>query len=283
MQYSKASDLLEKALTQILNPEIGPKLPWMPKFSEYLGGMRPHEVTLLCAGTGTGKTALLASITAQLIEQGIPVFAAPVETGDVDFLIRVISALAHKDLNLGEPWNPDVLKPFVMKQIDRLSQSNLFIAHYDNRVKIEELKEVLEFAHRSHRIQVAILDNLNFFLEVVATTMEKAEMDFAIHELVMFSKRFPMHTLLVVHPKKTENGRVLSEFDIKGSSTSVQECANVLLFNRIDEKERLENNFKTSDREFVFRKIRKRGMHVGKKFYMDYTDGVYQEFDHEVK
>lgn len=282
MQYQKASELLESAALQIFNPPIGAKLPLMPKLTHYLGGLRPHEVTILCAGTGAGKTALLASIAAQLSSQGVPTFVAPVETGDTDFVVRVLSALTGRELNTGDKQEPTTLGPKLMPAIERVTKSPLYIANYDNRVSVEELKTVLEFAYKTHGVKVALLDNLNFFLEVVSSTMEKAEMDNAIHELVMFAKRFPIHTILICHPKKTDNGRVLSEYDIKGSSTAVQECANVLLFNRCTEED-LEKGLRHNDREFVFRKIRKRGMHVGKKFFMTYEDGKYTEIEYESK
>lgn len=276
MQYAPISDLVEKALSEILSPVEGIMIPTMPKLSLFLGGLRPHEVTILCAGTGAGKTSLLASIAAELVKQGIPTMVAPVETGDTDFTTRVISALAERDLNDGLPKTVEELGPGIHKILDTLRDAPLYITNYDNRVEIEELKSVLEFASNRDGVRVVMLDNLNFFLKVTSSTMEKAEMDSAIHELVMFAKRFPIHTILICHPRKTENGRVVSEYDIKGSSTAVQECANVLLFNRVTDED-IGLGYRPNDREFVFRKIRKRGAYVGSKIFMRYECGSYGE------
>jgi hypothetical protein len=144
-------------------------------------------------------------------------------------------------------------------------------------VKVEEMVNLLKFMHQENGCKVALLDNLNFFLDVVSSQMEKAEMDSAIHEFVMLVKKIPMHIILVVHPKKTENGRVLSEFDIKGSSTAVQECANVCLFNRPEAKDVEGGRVLFSDRELLFRKIRKRGMNVGRPVWLAFNNGRYQE------
>jgi hypothetical protein len=51
----------------------------------------------------------------------------------------------------------------------------------------------------------------------------------------VFHKFFPIHSIMVMHPKKTDNMRVESEGDIKGSSTAIQEAQNVFLFNRLEE------------------------------------------------
>jgi hypothetical protein len=92
----------------------------------------------------------------------------------------------------------------------------------------------------------------------------------------MFAKKIPMHTILVVHPKKTDDGRVTSEFDIKGSSTAVQECANVILFNR-PTKDQIERGHHENHRELVFKKIRKRGYYTNKPIWLSYQNGHYSE------
>lgn len=271
MQYTLAKNLLSKSYESLLRPPIGPGLPWMPIFTRCLGGLRPHEVTLLCAGTGTGKTSLIASIAAQLIQEDVPTFVAPVETGDVDFVTRVVCALSKKELNHGEPIPENVLDTAFADAI-KIAESLLFIANYDNRVNIQELCSVLRFVSKEGA-KIALLDNLNFFLDVVSADLEKAELDSAIHELVMLVKTLPLHIILIVHPRKTQNGRVESEFDIKGSSVAVQECANVCLFNRPKE----EDARSPFDREIVFKKIRRRGAFVNQPFWIRYENARYAE------
>lgn len=240
-----------------------------------MGGLRLHEFTLLCAPTGAGKTQLLANLSAQLLIQEVTHFVAPVETGDVDFLTRVMSTLCEKDLNTGDPWGDKFLTGLTNDFRGYLGSDRLLISTHDNRVQVEEMINTLKYMSQEYGAKVAILDNLNFFLKVVSSQMEKAEMDNAIHEFVILAKKIPMHIILVVHPKKTDNGRVLSEFDIKGSSTAVQEASNVILFNRPCPKEHTNRPF--TDRELVFRKLRKRGMNVGKPLWFQFENGQYRE------
>jgi hypothetical protein len=114
-------------------------------------------------------------------------------------------------------------------------------------------------------------------------------MDEAVHTFVMLAKKIPIHIFLVMHPRKTEGGKILSEMDIKGSSTSVQEASNILLLNRPSENEidylsSGHENMKGINkltRELVFKKIRKRGFYVNETFYMRYEGGKYVEYTPE--
>jgi tRNA splicing endonuclease len=273
LNYRDAREVWLDAAQEILDPPKGVALPWWPKFTEYTGGLLPHQSTLICAPTGAGKTQLLACLSAQFLQQGVPHFVAPVETGDVDYMARVASTLVKRDLNCGERVPVEVFEEATKRIIEAMEKAPMNVATYDNRVAIEEMMTMLAYQHQTYGVKVALLDNLNFFLNVVSSQMEKAEMDSAIHEIVMLAKKLPIHVILIVHPKKTERGRVESEFDIKGSSTAVQEASNVLLFNRPREEEVEAGSRHFTDRELVFRKLRKRGFNVGKPIWFAYQGG----------
>lgn len=271
LKFRKANEVLMDTVTHLADPPKGVCLDQWPTFSTYLGGLRPHELTLLCAPTGSGKTQWLANASAQLLRLDVPHFAAPVETGDVDFMTRVLGCLAGSDLNSGDSVSVERLQR-MQSHIEFIGKKEFWLSSHDNRVAVEDMILELKFMHQQG-CRVAFLDNLNFFLKVTSSALEKAEMDNAIHSFVILAKEIPMHIILVVHPKKTDGGRVESEFDIKGSSTAVQECANVILFNRPEEKQVESGERRWSDRELVFKKIRKRGMHVNKPIWFAF-DGV---------
>lgn len=281
LNVKKGIESLDQAIKEIVNPEKGVMINAWPIFSEYTGGLRMREFTIFCGATGSGKTQWLANMAMNLIQQGTKVFVAPVETGDSDFVKRMISVLAGKDLNTGEALSPSFFSKQVGEHLDHFT-NHIWLSTHDNRVDIEEMVQTLQFMQEVNGVQVAILDNLNFFMKPTKSSDTILETDRVIHEFVMLAKKIPIHIILVMHPKKTEGGKIISEFDIKGSSTAVQEASNVLLMNRPNEKEVDDMNIHPFSREFVFRKLRKRGFYVGEKFHLDYRAGKYVERSEEV-
>lgn len=191
-------------------------------------------------------------------------------------MTRMISAGAGVEFNTGVPAEEETLKKAFASAGVKITNGPIAVAKYENRVSIDELISVLTVMSQ-RGVRFALLDNLNFFLDIVSSDMERAELDRAIHELVIFVKNNPMHIVLIVHPRKTDNGRVESEFDLKGSATAVQEAANVLLFNRPTEAMVNSRERNWYQRECVFKKIRKRGMFVNKPFWLEYRNGGYEE------
>jgi len=270
-------DILNPAWSEALDPPKGVKFPWWSKLSEYMGGMRPHELTILCAPTGAGKTEFLASIATQNVIQDVPQFLAPVETGDLDFTNRISGSLFRYPMNSGDPVPQSIIQRGMDLHLETLKKARTFIATYRNRVTPQQMCATLEGWYNMEKIQVAVLDNINFMLEVTRAADQIIEMDRAVHEFVLLAQRLPIHTILVMHPKKTDGGRVESEFDIKGSSTAVQEADNVLLFNRPKPEDVKNGDRQWSDRELVFKKLRKRGGYVNKPVWMRFESQRYME------
>lgn len=271
-------EIFQQAATEIVNPPEGVRIPAWSKFSEYTGGLRMNEFTIFCGATGSGKTQFLANMLVHLTSQGIKCFAAPVETGPTDLARRMISVVHGRDLNTGDPVPLDKFSQ-ALSESSTMMQNMVFSTH-DNRVDIEEMIQILKYQNDQNGVKVAVLDNLNFFLKPTSAADSLVEMDSAVHEFVMLAKKIPIHIFLVMHPRKTDGGKINSEFDIKGSSTAVQEASNILLMNRLDPAECTEDSgLDPFCREFVFKKIRKRGFFVNRKFYMRYMGGAYAEIN----
>lgn len=152
-------------------------------------------------------------------------------------------------------------------------EKNLVLTNYSSRVDIDEFVTLMKFVNSTHKANVVITDNLNFMLKPSRSGDQTLEMDETVHKFVQCVKVIPMHIILVMHPRKTDGGKILSEFDIKGSSTAVQEATNILLMNRLTEEDYNNTNLMEYDRQFVFKKLRKRGKYVNQFFYMRNEDG----------
>jgi len=269
-------EILIETIEQLLMPSTAIKTSFFPQFGEYLGGMRLNELSLFCAPTGCGKTQWLASLVAHLVKHDVKVFVASIETGPHDFLKRVISQWEGIDLNEHENYSLEFVQKLYEKYSPILDEKIIF-ATYENRVSVDDIITRIAFAQQRYGVKIAVLDNLNFFLDVKNARDQLVEMDQAVHAFVIAAKHIPVHTLLVVHPKKTDGGRVESEFDIKGSSTAVQEASNVILMNRPKKEDIDSGKYDWLNREIVFKKIRKRGININKPIIFRYTNGRYGE------
>jgi len=266
------SECFDEIIDEWLSPTPAVRLKNLPMLDGVLGGFRPNELTILCGPTGSGKTSLLANISAQMLTTREKHFVASVETGYADFIKRVTSVLSGIDLNTGEPVSIELIEKIKTRYGHIIKADDLYLSKIDNRMSSDFLLKKLEYAVFCG-CKVAMLDNLNFFLEIASASETITEMDRVIHDIIMFCKSNPIHIILVMHPKKTDGGRVLSEFDIKGSSTAVQESHNVLLFNRPEPNSMLSPHC----REVKIAKLRKRGSEVGKTIVFDGTTPRYSE------
>lgn len=257
-------------------PEGIPLKGW-PGFNAATGGLRPHEFSILCGAPGTGKTALLASWSKSLTLDRIGHLILSIETGARDFLIRKMSNFAGKDLNHGDPIPLEVLKEFDHQHGDHFNNQNVFYDRHEDRMSSKELCTKLAYACEERECKIAFVDNLNFILDTTSSRDPLQEQDRVLHELIILVKRIPMHVFMIMHSRKTENERVNSINDIKGSKTAVDEAQNVFLFNEIQEKILKQGLYSKNHRELMIAKIRRRGGFRKAKLILRCEQGVYTE------
>lgn len=267
-------NLYADACQDLLLPVPSVKLNSFQKLNTMTGGFRPNEFSILCGATGTGKTTLCANLSKDLIAQNVPHFVASVETGHLDFVKRVMSAMIESDWNTGDPIPLESVKQFHVKYGTHFQSESLQLSLYDNRISVETLMADIAWMVKQHGIKLAIIDNLNFFLDVRRAEDHIVEMDRVVHDLIMFCKRVPVHVIMVMHPRKNDHGRVESEFDIKGSSTAVQEAHNIFLFNRPHPDLIKAKVAEPGDREILIGKMRRKGKFVRRRLMLKSLNGV---------
>lgn len=270
-------DVYVGAIEEVVNPSIGIKLERWRQFSEIFGGFRPNEYTIVCGATGAGKTAWCSNVSSQLLVAKKRHFVLSVENGENDYFRRVISNIMGKDINRGERV-PEHIFPKIEKVIDEhCADDNMFLSIHDNRIPVDQLIIELRYAAEALKCEIAFIDNLNFLLDVKRAQDSLVEMDRVTHELISFCKQTKLHIVMIMHPRKTDGGRVESEFDIKGSSTAVQEAHNILLLNRPRQVDLESGAYLKTDRELTFQKLRKRGFRQGERVWFSCEEGVYHE------
>jgi len=275
-QFSNMREVYREALKELAKPYPAIPLKDWRAWTRFCGGFRMKEFSILCGGTGTGKTTFLANVSAQLLKQDVRHFVMSVETGRHDYMKRILSALSGWDLNTGEAVPADELARIHTANARFLEADTIEFSHYENRVSVEQIMHDIEHMV-SRGCKIAMIDNLNFLMDVVRAADQVVEMDRVIHELIMFCKRTDVHIVMVMHQKKNASGRVENEFDIKGSSTAVQEAQNIFLWNRPKAEDVKSGDRDMFDRELTLNKMRRRGVYVGRTLVFSSNGTSYAE------
>lgn len=270
--YREMRHVTRDALAELSLPVRAVEIPGWDKFNYYTGGLREREFTVLCGPTGAGKTTFLANMAVQLTTSLVPIFVASVETGSNDFMRKMISIVTGIDTGSGRTMTKEEVVQIKQTVGTMFNSGNSVFSNYDSRVPHIQLLCDLLHAVEEKGVKVALIDNLNFITDISDERNANSKMDKAIHDFVVFCKKVPIHVIMVMHPRKTEDGRIEHENDIKGSSTAVQESSNVLLWNRLHKDEEAPYNPNEATkyehgycREIKFAKARKRGRSVGRK------------------
>lgn len=257
----------------------GYQMPGFERLTRATGGLRPNGFTVICGPTGTGKTTLLANLWIQFTSDGKILFTAPVENGKEDFMDMLVSIVSRKSrLDLTSHDWEEVRQKYLPTFFS--NRQNVFSNH-ESRVSHLDLLTDIYYNHLTKGTQIALCDNWQFMSDFSDDRNAMAKSDKALHECVVFTKHVPVHIFMVMHPKKTEGGRVESEFDIKGSSTAVQEAHNVWLFNRLkNEKDAPPLTVADFCREISVAKARYNGRSVGSKiiYSLDPVCELYSEY-----
>lgn len=248
----------------------GTPIPGFTFFNDITLGLRPHEFTIGSGPTGCGKTTLLCNWAYLLAKAGAPILIGSIETGKNDFH-RVMAGVAGGVNPYAGHSKDQIAKIFQDNPVLR-SKQNVHLK-YSSRVNHRRLLADILYAHDTRKIQFAFIDNLNFLLDVREHKNEIQAVDTTIHDMVTFVKKVPVHIVMIMHPNKDGIQRVEHEGMIKGSTTAVQEAANIFVWNRLASDGDAAMNIEPSwCRELMFRKVRKNGRAVGTRIVYSIHD-----------
>ncbi len=266
-----------RAIKELAVPYPAVTLPGFRDTNILFGGFREKEYTILCGPTGCGKTTLLSNWSKSLCMGDTRHVVFSVETGETDYVKRIMSAFVGRDMNTGDSIPTDIIRKFDEDHGRYFRGDLMHLGLYDRHIKAERLIQELEWHRVEKRCKIAFVDNMNYLLNITDEKSERGETDRVTRLLIDYSKKSSMHIVMVMHPRKTEHGRVEHEFDIKGSSTAPQEANNVLLFNPPSLADVKAERAAYGNRELKFQKMRRRGFHVGKRLILECQGATYSE------
>ncbi len=217
-------------------------------FNSILRGVRDGELTILTGHTGKGKTTFGDNLLHWIERQGFPVMAFHFENKPISIKTKLL------EVREGKPFSkyneetqrivPLVSEDEFRQDFEELKHSRwkLFQEKEDSNgyYEVDELVEVVEYAHRYEGVNYFLIDHLHYFLKTSKSDNPTALIDETMRAIRQLSKRLNIHIFLVVHPAKVgqskdgKPNRVGIESS-KGSSSIGQECDNFMVVDIVED------------------------------------------------
>lgn len=269
------SEVYIDALRELATPYPSIPLLGYNLFNDAVGGFRMREYSILCGVTGLGKTTLIANWSRRLLLANVKHFVLSVETGDADFVKRTMGMFVGKDINRGDAVPVKVLKEYDDKYGKYFKTDNMYLSIYNTRTPHKKVIDDIAYHVFKKGCKIAFIDNLNYLLPITSDYEKTTELIRVTQAFIDFVKQVEVHVCMVMHPKKTDNGRVNNELDVKGASDAVQEAHNVFLFNPPKDTQK----YGFYHRELLFAKVRRRGEYRGRTLIYQSVGSEYQELE----
>jgi len=95
---------------------------------------------------------------------------------------------------------------------------------------IEKILSTIVYAIEKHNVHVVVIDTLQFLLSEQGDGFKKFELqDTLMARLREITIRYNVHVVVVIHPRKTEEGEDIGIHSIYGTSKATQEADNIWL------------------------------------------------------
>lgn len=150
-----------------------------------------------------------------------PILIASFEMKPPEILSKMVQAITGRPIDeLGQKELEGALKA--------ISSLHLYFIDTYGEIGLDELKDAIYYSRRRHGVEVVLLDNLHFFLQV-SEDRERQAIDNALKKIKSWAMELGIHVFLVVHPTKlTYDNSIVKLNDLKGSSGLKQIPDNVL-------------------------------------------------------
>jgi len=198
---------------------------------ELLGGVRPGEVTVVTAETGSGKSMFSSEWALRMAAAGVPAALASFELGSEAVVSRVLSQVGKRSF-----YSMLSDRLTLQATIEQAAARPFYFLDLRGSVEMEDLRSILQWGVVRYGVRFVVLDHLHYFMSLRDPRFERQEIDKWLRTLCEWAEEWSTHIVLVVHPAKRggdfrQPGRI-ELGDLKGSSGIVQEAHNVLALYR---------------------------------------------------
>ncbi|MGL5752971.1 MAG: AAA family ATPase, partial [Paraclostridium sp.] len=217
-------------------------------YDRLLGGTRMGELTILTGTPGSGKSTYLNQLVVKAREKGEGSLLYSGELRSELLKSKIYEVCAGKE-NLEITKNTfnenitvrKIRNKSITKKIGNWVRDKIHILEYDFMAYDTDILSAIEETYCKKGIRLFILDNLMTigFKGIGNTDNDKwaAQKRFII-ALKHLTKKYPIHIILVAHPKKMEDESKATMYDIHGISEIPNLCDNIIMIRRFTESER---------------------------------------------
>ncbi|VDL96416.1 unnamed protein product [Schistocephalus solidus] len=195
-------------------------------------------MSVLSGKTGIGKTTFACEYSLDLAEQGVKTLWGSFEIS----LPRLCRTLLHQYagyVRLRIELMPDFREPLGYLEPSRVAawaasfrqEIPMLFLNMHGRPSENEVFQALADAVKKHSVEHVILDNLQFMMGAAGNRLEEKfqRQDRFVERLRGFATDTGSHLTVVVHPRKVDDGNLLTISSLYGGGKISQEADNIFL------------------------------------------------------
>jgi len=232
-------------LTEIFDGGLEPGFPWPWKgLDDTFQGIRPKQLSLIAAGTSSGKSLFCRHIALHCAEQGKRVGYIALEESPRQSALGVYGIALKRHLQLERELPEDEIKEVHKRLGDKL----VFTKHWGSVSEDDSLVKKIQYCVKGLQCPIIILDHISMAVSGMdASADERRSLDKMLTDLRGVVEATGVHLFVVSHLSRAkgmshEEGAAISTAHLRGSHSLGQIPDNIIALERHqqseDEKER---------------------------------------------